>query len=175
MLWIGCDPGLDGSIALLDDRGLRLAATPIDIIKSGTKTKPKKKREFLYKEMAQILIEELMECAAEDMFCVIEKSQVMPKQGAVSGHKTGLGMGIWLGIFGALSIPHEAVRPRIWQSEMYKGYEAGNPKETSRIVALELFPDVNFKRTERSKKSHDGFTDAALIAEYARRKYLGWC
>jgi len=48
------------------------------------------------------------------------------------------------------------------------------PKQTtkamSKSAAQRLFPKESFLKTKRCTVMHDGLTDAALIAEYIRRK-----
>lgn len=38
-------------------------------------------------------------------------------------------------------------------------------------VCKRLYPDVNLKRTERSKKDDDNMAEACLLALYAKRKF----
>jgi hypothetical protein len=61
---------------------------------------------------------------------------------------------------------------------MFQGVkEVRNPKTKridtkamSELACKRLFPDVKFTATDRCTKTHDGMTDATLIAEYGRRK-----
>jgi len=42
-------------------------------------------------------------------------------------------------------------------------------KNSSIEVAKRLFPGIDLRRTERSRKDDDGLAEALLMAEYARR------
>jgi hypothetical protein len=53
---------------------------------------------------------------------------------------------------------------------MIPGCEKGETKRAASELARRLWPDESFFATERCKTPHDGLVDAALIAEYARRK-----
>jgi hypothetical protein len=44
-------------------------------------------------------------------------------------------------------------------------------KEYALKAVREIFPDVKFHATKRSKVPHDGMYESALIAEYGRRKW----
>lgn len=180
MLFIGIDVGLDGGVAVIDEANhLTVILSPVLILQSGTKAKPKTKREFDIDGMVKILDDIIKDCDSSELFCIIEKSQVMPKQGSVSGHRTGFGDALWVGMVHALRIPYKHLRPQVWQRDkqcgLFLGHPTGKPKKTSRLVATNMFPDTDFRRTKtkRSKVAHDGLTDAALIAEYARRKHSG--
>lgn len=56
-----------------------------------------------------------------------------------------------------------------WQPVMLGKVPQGKTKEFAMAKASELWPDESWTASERSKKSHDGMIDAALIAEYGRR------
>lgn len=72
-------------------------------------------------------------------------------------------------------IRHRCVSARTWQKEFFskpKGMkERFDTKTAALICANEIWKNVDWRRTTRSKKAFDGFVDAALIAEYGRRKY----
>lgn len=65
---------------------------------------------------------------------------------------------------------------RKWQAEFFKKPKDLKGKFDTKAAALkaanEIWKDTDWRRTERSKKEFDGFVDAALIAEYGRRKGL---
>lgn len=93
-------------------------------------------------------------------------------------------------------IPHTLVSPKTWQKEMWQGIpekrkpsikvtpKKGEPymkkgpiltKEMSLLACQRLFPSVDirspYRKTDRSRKPHDGTVDALLMAEYCRRKF----
>lgn len=98
--------------------------------------------------------------------CVLERVSAMPGQGVTSMFSFGVNYGYIRGLLEAFEIPYELVIPRFWKREF--GVTAD--KNTSIAVAQRLFPAVSLLRTERCRKPDDGFAEALLMAEYARRK-----
>jgi hypothetical protein len=70
------------------------------------------------------------------------------------------------GLLKAFRISYELVPPQKWKKE----FSVTADKNTSIEVAKRLFPNSDFRRTERCKSPHDGKCEALLMAEYARRK-----
>jgi hypothetical protein len=90
----------------------------------------------------------------------------MPHQGVVSMFTFGTGWGQVRGICTGLGIPYQLVRPQEWQREML----AGQPKGSEYLVASRLWPLTDWRSSARAVKPHSGLVDAALIAEYCRRR-----
>lgn len=154
---IGIDNGLDGALVCL---------TPKDIAKlvmptlGGGDTK----REYDVDSILGFIL-----CYRPDHI-FLEKAQAMPGQGVSSMFSIGNGYGIMRGIIGALKIPHTLVHPKTWQKVMFKDVAKTDTKAASVAVCKRLFPQLDWKATERCKKPHDGLTDAALIAAYGMRE-----
>jgi hypothetical protein len=66
-------------------------------------------------------------------------------------------------------IPYERITPQIWQKVMLPGCKAGETKQRALEAAKRLWPEADWRGTERSKVPHDGLIDAALIAMWAIR------
>jgi len=76
------------------------------------------------------------------------------------------------------------VRPIKWQTSMYQGFSKvmvpsstgktmiHDTKATSAIVAVALGPDIDFRKTERSKNIDDNKTDSFLMCLYGYREFL---
>lgn len=160
MLIIGCDPGINGAIAALDNG--RLAAVhdmPTLSIKVGGKN-----RNVVDENQLNVVIRGLLaECVVggNDHHFVLEEVGAMPNEGAVGAFSFGRGYGAIRGVLAGLQVPRTHIRPDIWkrQLKLRKG------KDASRQRAMELFPEwtKNF-----SLKKHDGRAEAALIAYWAR-------
>lgn len=86
-------------------------------------------------------------------------------------------------IFHGVRFALEEVPPKTWQKEIHttadKTYKASklDTKATSIRAATRLFPNVSFTKPwdgkgKKPTKIQDGLCDAALIAEYARRKLV---
>ena len=98
--------------------------------------------------------------------------------------------GLLKGLLIANTIPYHLIPPKTWQKEIWtnpdmvvtykqvvvKGKTTTrkevNTKATSLNAALRMFPNVDFRKTERCKKPDDNKVDSLLIAEYGRRKNL---
>lgn len=64
------------------------------------------------------------------------------------------------------------ITPQSWQKEMLPGCKAGETKPRALAEVRQLWPGETFLRTPKCKGPDEGLVDAALIAEYARRKGL---
>jgi len=153
----GIDPGKTGALAVIDleRRVLMVHITPT--IRVG-----KTKRDYDVGAMRDLLL-----CHPIQM-CMIERQQAFPGQGRSSALSLGVGYGIWLGLLGALDVPHQIVSPRLWSGMMMRGVE-GVGKQRNIKAARLVFPKQSLLATERSRKPHDGIADALLIAEYCSR------
>ena len=159
--YVGIDVGKKGAFAFLNYDGARLEQMPL----IGSRT-DKNSRQDLW------TIKELMK-SYDNSVVVIEKPMCSGKQGVASQCKAFNNKGELYGLITALNIRVLEVRHSEWQKVMYKGEPKRDDKKvTSAIVAQRLFPDINFRRTERCKNLDDGYTDAILMAEYARRGNL---
>ena len=75
------------------------------------------------------------------------------------------------------------VRPQKWQSLVRRGYDPMKvPSSTGKTMVVDSkamaehiatteYPNIDFRKTERAKKNHDGKIDSFLICEYLRRTY----
>ena len=74
------------------------------------------------------------------------------------------------GFFETKFLPFERITPQSWQKAMLGKVPAGKTKEYALSKAREIWPDEKYLATSRSYRPHAGIIDAALIAEYHRRK-----
>lgn len=125
-----------------------------------------------------------------DLVCVIEDVHSLYGSSAKSTFNFGFNKGYLVGLLAANKIPYVLVQPKTWQKEMWtnadmvvnykkvivKGKENTrkevDTKATSINAAKRLFPNIDFRKTERCKKLDDNKVDATLMSEYARRKNL---
>jgi crossover junction endodeoxyribonuclease RuvC len=163
MIVIGVDPGLSGGVAAIGDFGApflevmpSIRAANRGVVDPGA--------------LARMLrrfgddVRRGVECHA-----YLEQVHSMPQQGVSSSFKFGRAFGIVEGVLAGLGIPYTLVTPQRWQKEMLVGTEHGSTKERAAIAASRLFPDVELRASERSRKVHEGLADALLIAEFGRR------
>jgi len=78
--------------------------------------------------------------------------------------------GVIRSILEANNIRHIRIAPQTWQKEMLGKVPKGETKPYARAKAKELWTTETWLATPRSKKAHEGLVDAALIAEFYRRK-----
>ncbi len=145
MTYIGIDPGRSGALAVLD--GDKVCLIAFD--------------EAEYISTLRAAVNTPGGC-----ICCLEHVHSMPKQGVASSFNFGMNFGWIQGTLQALGVRYELVQPQKWKKE----FSVTKDKNTSIEVCKKLFPTANLKRTENSKKDDDGFAEALLMAEYARRR-----
>ena len=97
---------------------------------------------------------------------MIEQVHSMPGQGVSSTFKFGKNFGIAIGVVNALHLPLHRVTPQKWKQQFQL---TGKDKDASRHLATEFWPDM---AEEWRFKKLNGISDAALIAEFARRTLI---
>lgn len=171
-IYIGVDPGSDGYVSVIGEDGvyefLPIDGTPIQEIGNFIGALAKK------------------QCVAvlEDVHAVFGSS-------AAGTFNFGFSKGFLQGLLIAHRIPYVLVAPKDWQNEVWinadkeyttqkqklksgeeRSVKKVDTKATSINAARRLFPSVDFRKSEKAKKPHDGKVDALLVAEYARRRNL---
>lgn len=70
-------------------------------------------------------------------------------------------------------IRHHTVSARTWQKHFWtKQPGEYDTKAEALKAATKIFPDQSWLKNSRCSKPHDGFVDAALIAEYGRSQNI---
>lgn len=151
---IGVDPGLDGGFAALTDGGVVLRVMPTLAV--GTKRAIDE----------QALVHLFLDFQPGQTMVFLESVGARPGQGVTSMFSFGLGFGVIRGVLAGLGFPYELVRPQEWQREML----TGQPKGSEYATASRLWPNTSWTATPRCSRPHSGLVDAALIAEYGRRR-----
>lgn len=144
MYFLGIDPGKNGGFAVLDE------TEPIILNKFD-------KDDF-------IRITDWLSNAQYKTKCCIEKVHAMPKQGSVSMFSFGENYGWLKGVLDAQEISYQEIPPQTWK----KLFGLNSDKVKSIEVAKQLFPKTRLI-PENGRKESDGFAEALLMAEYARR------
>lgn len=163
MIYLGIDPGLDGALAILDDRradgACRVEDTP-----TLTVVSPRgRKREYDLAAFTRVLAP--FAWRPSHVRAVIEHVHAMPDQGVRSMFTMGYGVGVWHALLAAFGIRYETVTPQRWKRALMDGM--GREKDASRLVAMRLFPAV---AAQLARTKDHGRADALLIAEYGRRQ-----
>jgi len=145
---LGCDPGLDGGLAIISGSHIELLETIPTQTKGGFI-----KRQVDAQKLSNILR------VYPDLVCYLEGVASRPGQGVASVFSFGDTYGAIRGVLGALNIPVYTVSPSKWK----KALEVSS-KEDSLKASKDLFPSVQFK-----KKDHN-IAEALLIAYYGQKE-----
>ena len=150
--FIGIDPGQTGGLALINAQGELIDVQQMPAIDN---------------EVSGLLLAALLhdwrDMVQDQTRVFIEQVHSMPGQGVSSVFKFGKNFGIALGVVQAMGLPLERVTPQAWKKTFVL---IGKDKDASRGKATELWPSM----ADRWKtKNRNGLSDAALIAEHARR------
>lgn len=145
-LWCGADPGKSGGIVMLDDAGGIADASKMPDTESD-------------------LLDHLSQFASRIHIAHLEFVHAFPSDLPNHAFNFGLSYGGLRMAFVALRIPFEAVSPQRWQALIgVPAVQKKNKKKATRAKAQELFP--GFPWTHAT-------SDAVLLAEHARRIYVG--
>lgn len=159
MLFVGIDPGKDGAVVAIDEKGIvRDVALTRDrfTVPIGKGSR----REYDATGMGTYLTE--LHATQGIRVVVIEKQQARPGQGGTSMFSIGVGYGLWLGVVGTLQIPFAVVHPKTWQKDILRDVP-GVGKGRAILLCKQRLPDLDLSPGRR-KKSHDGIADAACLA-----------
>ena len=143
---IGIDPGANGAIAWIDERG-----------KSCVEKMPDTLQDLW--DLIQSIGFEVPDFKPYEVKAYIEQVSSSPQMGVVSAFSFGRGYGNLEMALTANAIPFERVRPQVWQKAM--GCMTKGDKNISKQKAQELFPD---------KKVIHATADALLIALYGTKQ-----
>jgi hypothetical protein len=154
MIYIGIDPGLDGAIAYVPERGTAWVED-VPTLKAGDKGR----RVYAIPEMRLLLQVEGVG------FCVIEAVTPAASPGRLGAFSLGLSTGIWTTLLVVEQVPYDPVAASVWKLAM--GLR-GKGKDASIAAARQLFPHLT---NDLSRKGDHNRAEALLIAEYARRQH----
>lgn len=152
MIYIGIDPGKDGGLAIMAHKNdMVIHAYAWD--------------DLLFVQQMR-LIQKMYPIPEGNVIAAVEKVGAMPGQGVTSMFNFGKSAGFIEGVLAALLIPYQLIAPKRWKAE----FGLNSDKQHSIDVCKRLFPDLRLLRNERCRKESDGMAEAALLAEFARRK-----
>jgi crossover junction endodeoxyribonuclease RuvC len=142
---IGVDPGANGAIAWIDERGKSCVEKMPDTLQD------------LWELVVSISLN--AGTGGLGVRAYLEAVSSSPQMGVVSSFSFGRGYGNLEMALTAAGIPFERVRPQVWQKAM--GCMTKGNKNISKQKAQELFPD---------KKIIHATADALLIALYGTKQ-----
>lgn len=138
---IGIDPGKNGGIAVIDERGIAYADKMPETLQD------------LFEHFNSLGLSYIGNCKA-----LIEQVHSSPQMGVKSAFTFGNGFGHLEMALTAIGIPFERIRPQAWQKAL--GCMTKGDKNVSKRRAQELFPTLKITHAT---------ADSLLIAEYGRR------
>lgn len=165
--FVGIDGGLDGAIVTLEGRRIEPEYRYI-----MPTVKPGKGRKVDLRKIRDIFA----------MFFVLDATVILEDPGGHAQSASGLRSMTYC--FAALEsalvcnhVRHHIVRPVEWQREFWKRPKMPkgqkfDTKAAALSAANQIWPEADWRKSERATNPHDGIVDAALIAEYGRRKNL---
>jgi hypothetical protein len=160
--YLGIDPGLSGGFVNIVDNQIcwKLAMPTIEVTTEMDGSKTEIDRDAIYSYLSIF---------PTDTYAVIEKQHPVRNQDIERTCTTCKNYGI---ILMALRKIHTIeVSAHEWQSyfgivPVTQQSEGKTTKEQALCIAQALYPDVDFRKSGRARKAHDGIVDAALIATY---------
>jgi hypothetical protein len=161
----GCDPGLSGGFAVIsgDKRLYKMVMPTLSFTTKTGKTKTSIDREGVLSFLATI---------PPYTHVAIEEVQAYRKQNITATCTTCKNYGMLLMALSIANMYISEVPPDVWQKHFgivsVKKREGVTTKEQAFHIAQELYPNTDFRKSERSHTFHDGITDATLIANYCQ-------
>lgn len=152
---LGIDPGLSGGIVMLDDNK-QIYFKIVMPVKDG--------------EINSNALKSIMQELTDKDHIVIEDVHSIFGASAKSNFMFGKVCGIIQALANTTPATVTLVPPKAWQKKIWEASDIilkngkKDTKKTSLAAATRLAPNVDFRKSERSKIPHDGIVDAYLIA-----------
>lgn len=164
-IYIGIDLGKKGAIVVMDNEKNLLLQLPTPMIRN---------------EIDWFSINELIERYKDkNVVVTFEKIGIIHGSSKITAFSMGGQLQGMINLCIAHKVRYETVPPKKWQEEIFgtqlKIYIPNTKRIDTKAMALvayrKLYPDRDIKFTDRQNKAQDGLIDAALICEYAYRKF----
>lgn len=163
MIYVGIDNGLSGALVALSDH----PGPPVDKIAMPTRGKTSGN------EVDAMAVRNwLLTLGTIDQLTVILETPGKFSKGVQAISSMWDSYGALRGVCEVLGIRHHRITPQAWQKVMMPNCAKGDTKPAAKSRASQLWPTESWLATARSSKPHEGFIDAALIAEFGRIKRL---
>jgi len=156
-LYLGCDPGLNGAIALLSYTNGKPTVKTFDI-PTYKITVNKKSRTRVDLSGINTL---LFTYRAHIMHAIIEEPHAMPGQGVTSSFSFGFVCGVLQAMLVAHDLPMTLIAPASWKRKLGLTQD----KDDTRRRASQIFP---LCASQWARKCDDGRAEAALLAYWGQ-------
>ena len=188
LAFIGIDPGKAGFVTIYDPQTLKYEFLPMPehkvetgkALKSG---KLEMKSELHVEGFRDLFFYIYKKYKGYAFIAAIEKVNGRQGWSAENNFNFGHTAGLQMMLLVMLKADIELVTPQKWQSVIYQGYKKvmmpsstgktliHDTKATSAIVAQDLAPNLDFRKTERSRVLDDNKTDSFLICLYRFKRF----
>ena len=183
---LGMDPGQYGYITAWDGEEFKFYSMPTHKVDTGKflkSGKPQMKDEFHISGLVNLVfkIREDFPSGENHLKVAIEEVGGRGGNGAVQTFNFGFVTGAQRMVFEMLRAEIIMVRPQKWQSVVRRGYNKKMiPSSTGKTMVVDAkamaehiatteYPNIDFRKTERARKNHDGKIDSFLICLYLMR------
>jgi len=171
--YLGIDPGLDGGFVVLLDPRLdyrhpippimgKYVMPTINISKKGARRREIDRQSLLNS----------LQSLSYPTIAAIEEQIPVRNQNIKASYTTAKNYGMILMALTATGIRTKEVSAHDWHSHFGIVNNKKGKGKTTKAQAFEicrrLYPNEDFRKSERSKVFHDGIVDAVLIAEYCK-------
>ena len=182
----GMDPGKEGFITAFDGKKFTFYAMPTHKVETGEvleNGKPKMKTEFHINGLTDTIRQIHSDFKGCKLIAAIEQVGGRGGWSATNNFNFGYTAGLQRMMFEILGAEIIMVRPQKWQSVVRQGYDLKKVKSSSgktmvvdskmmaEHIATTEYPEIDFRKTERSKVNHDGKCDSFLICLYNIRTH----
>lgn len=162
--YCGCDPGLQGAFAVVsgDRITYKLVMPTLSFTTKNGKTKREIDSEGVLSFLSRIPVH---------THVVIEEQRAFRSQNITASCTLCKNYGKLLMALTAAHMYLTEVTADVWQAHfgivsVKKG--EGDTKEQAYEIVQHLYPNTDFRKSERAFKPHDGIVDAVLIATYCQ-------
>ena len=185
--FIGFDPGADGFItAKVEGEEHKFYAMPTEPEETGKflkNGKPQTKPVFSYSGLIELAVVIRMEFSGCRFVAAMEQVGGRGGWSATNNFNFGYKAGCQRMVLELLRAEIIFVRPQKWQSFVRKGYKLiKNPSSSGKTMVIDSkamaeqiatteFPGIDFRKTKRADKNHDGKIDSFLICNYLIQTY----
>ncbi len=167
--YLGIDPGLDGGFAVITDNhvSLKLVMPTISKKLPGNKTKR-------YIKRSSVL--DFLNALPVATFIAIEEQIPVRNQSVTSVFTTAKNYGILLMAISAsvFQDPPLEVPSSLWHAHfgIISEPKAGKSTKAQAFeIASSIFPNTDFRKSNRARTPHDGVVDATLLALYHQSRH----
>lgn len=163
--YLGIDPGLNGGFAVVSGDKIRykIAMPTLSFTTREGKTKTEIDRDGVLSFLSKF---------PPHTHVAIEEQEAFRRQNIVSTCTTCKNYGILIMALTVARLYITEVPPDKWHTHFgivsVKKSEGESTKKQAFDIARKLYPNADFRKSERARRPHDGMVDAALIADYCQ-------